>query len=63
MIIVGTVKFIEDTNELILVDPHNSKYYDITDIGAGSADVLVNHRVLIEYDDNTYAISRLEILD
>ena len=32
MLIVGTVKFIEDTNELILVDPHNSKYYDITDI-------------------------------
>lgn len=63
MLIVGTVKFVEDTEELILVDTYNSKYFDITDIGAGSADVLVNHRILIEYDENTYAISRLEILD
>lgn len=62
MLIVGTVKVTED-NELILVDTYNSKFYDITDLGSGSVEVLVNHRVLIEYDDNTYAITRLEILD
>lgn len=62
MTIVGIVKFIEDSGELILVDTYNSKFYDITDIGTGSADVLVNHRILIDFDD-TYAITKLEILD
>ena len=61
MLIVGTVKVTED-NELILVDTYNSKFYDITDLGSGSVEVLENHRVLIEFDD-TYAITRLEILD
>lgn len=62
MLIVGTVKVTED-NELILVDTYNSKFYDITDLGSGSVEVLENHRVLIEFNDDTYAITRLEILD
>ena len=61
MIIVGTVK-VTESNELILVDTYNSKFYDISDLGSGSAEVLGNHRILIEFDD-TYAITRLEILD
>lgn len=62
MLIVGTVKVTED-NELILVDTYNSKFYDITDLGSGSVEVLENHRVLIEFNNDTYAITRLEILD
>lgn len=61
MIIVGTVK-VTESNELILVDTYNSKFYDISDLGGGSAEVLENYRILIEFDD-TYAITRLEILD
>ena len=61
MLIVGTVK-ITESNELILVDTYNSKFYDISDLGSGSAEVLENHRILIEFDD-IYAITRLEILD